>query len=66
MVKIDKAINYTSKLLEIFRDRFYIELQRHPEEGGLPASGAKNRAILFKNCKPKWKYRLLQQMMYIF
>ena len=29
--QINEAINYTSKLSEIFCDRFYIELQRHPE-----------------------------------
>ena len=34
--QIDKATDYAANLLEIFDDRFYIELQRHPEEGGLP------------------------------
>ena len=34
--QIDKATIYAANLLEIFDDRFYIELQRHPEEGGLP------------------------------
>ena len=36
--QIDKATDYAANLLEIFDDRFYIELQRHPEEGGLPDS----------------------------
>ena len=34
--QIDKATDYAANLLEIFDDRFYIELQRHPEDGGLP------------------------------
>ena len=46
--KIDEAINYASKLSEIFCDRFYIELQRHPEEGGLPALEQKTEPFFLK------------------
>ena len=46
--QIDKAINYASNLLEIFGDRFYIELQRHPEEGGLPALEQKTEPFFLK------------------
>ena len=46
--QIDEAINYASKLSEIFCDRFYIELQRHPEEGGLPALEQKTEPFFLK------------------
>ena len=46
--QIDKAINYASNLLEIFGDRFYIELQRHPEEDGLPALEQKTEPFFLK------------------
>ena len=46
--QIDKAINYASNLLEIFSDRFYIELQRHPEEDGLPALEQKTEPIFLQ------------------
>ena len=46
--QVDKAINYASRLSEIFQDRFYIELQRHPEEGGLPVLEQKTEPFLLK------------------
>ena len=46
--QIDKATDYAANLLEIFDDRFYIELQRHPEEGGLPALEQKTEPIFLQ------------------
>ena len=46
--QIDKALDYASNLLGIFGDRFYIELQRHPEEDGLPALEQKTEPIFLK------------------
>ena len=46
--QIDKATDYAANLLEIFDDRFYIELQRHPEEGGLPVREQKQSLSFYK------------------
>ena len=46
--QIDKATIYAANLLEIFDDRFYIELQRHPEEGGLPVREQKTEPIFLQ------------------
>ena len=46
--QIDKATDYAANLLEIFDDRFYIELQRHPEEGGLPALEQRTEPIFLQ------------------
>ena len=46
--QIDKATDYAANLLEIFDDRFYIELQRHPEEGGLPTLEQKTEPIFLQ------------------
>ena len=46
--QIDKATDYAANLLEIFDDRFYIELQRHPEEGGLPVREQKTEPIFLQ------------------
>ena len=46
--QIDKATIYAANLLEIFDDRFYIELQRHPEEGGLPVREQQTEPIFLQ------------------
>jgi DNA polymerase-3 subunit alpha len=46
--QIDKATDYAANLLEIFDDRFYIELQRHPEEGGLPVREQQTEPIFLQ------------------
>jgi DNA polymerase-3 subunit alpha len=46
--QIDEATSIASRLLGIFCDRFYIELQRHPEEGGLPFLEQKTEPFFLK------------------
>jgi DNA polymerase-3 subunit alpha len=46
--QIDEATSIASRLLGIFCDRFYIELQRHTEEGGLPFLEQKTEPFFLK------------------